>query len=42
MLHALGYEIDGRPVYAALPDQIRTGKPLDLPPAMSEVEVRMP
>jgi glycine dehydrogenase len=40
MLATLGFDTMDDLLYAALPDQIRAGKPLDLPPAMSEVEVR--
>jgi glycine dehydrogenase len=40
MLSALGFEAMDDLLYAALPDAIRSAKPLDLPAAMSEVEVR--
>ncbi len=40
MLKALGYDTLEDLLYAAMPDTIRTDKPLDLPPALSEVEVR--
>jgi glycine dehydrogenase len=39
MLAALGYESMADLLYAALPDTIRTTKPLDLPAPMSEVAV---
>ena len=37
---ALGFDSFHDLLYAALPDTIRTDKPLDLPPALSEVGVR--
>ena len=40
MLSSLGFETMDDLLYAALPDTIRSAKPLDLPAAMSEVEVR--
>ena len=40
MLSALGFDSFHDLLYAALPDTIRTDKPLDLPPALSEVGVR--
>ncbi|MFY9913607.1 MAG: aminomethyl-transferring glycine dehydrogenase [Nocardioidaceae bacterium] len=40
MLAALGYASTDDLLYAALPDNIRVDKPLDLPPALSEVSVR--
>ncbi len=40
MLDALGYATTDDLLYAALPDNIRVDKPLDLPPALSEVGVR--
>jgi glycine cleavage system P protein (glycine dehydrogenase) len=40
MLSSIGFETMDDLLYAALPDTIRSAKPLDLPEAMSEVEVR--
>ena len=40
MLAALGFDSFHDLLYAALPDSIRTDKPLDLPPALSEVGAR--
>jgi glycine cleavage system P protein (glycine dehydrogenase) len=40
MLETLGFQNMDELLYAALPDKIRTAKPLDLPAALSEVEVR--
>ena len=40
MLRTLGYDSMHDLLYAALPDSIRTDKPLDLPPALSELGVR--
>ncbi len=40
MLDTLGYASFEDLLYAALPDNIRVDKPLDLPPALSEVGVR--
>ncbi|MBA2560743.1 MAG: glycine dehydrogenase (aminomethyl-transferring), partial [Propionibacteriales bacterium] len=40
MLAFLGYETLGDLLYAAIPDTIRTTKPLDLPAPLSEVGVR--
>ncbi|MDQ1631634.1 MAG: glycine dehydrogenase, partial [Frankiaceae bacterium] len=40
MLAALGYDSMADLLYAAIPDTIRTSKPLDLPAPMSEVAVR--